>query len=206
MAIYHFKLPLTEEDVKKLKVGDSIYVSGDIVTARDDAHKHALHLKEKGEPLPVDFSKLAIYHCGPIMRKNEETGEWEVVAAGPTTSSRMEIFQDKFIEAFSTRLIIGKGGMGSRTTVACEKFGAVYAMFTGGAALLAADKVKRVKEVHWLDLLGMPECLWVLEVEEFGPLLVGIDSHGNNLFEENAQKTRDALPQAYQVIEQIMEE
>ncbi len=206
MAIYHLRLPLTEEDVKKLKVGDSIYVSGDIVTARDDAHKHALHLKEKGESLPVDFSKLAIYHCGPIMRKNEETREWEVVAAGPTTSSRMEIFQDKFIEAFGTKLIIGKGGMGPRTTAACEKFGAVYGMFTGGAALLAADKVKRVKEVHWLDLLGMPECLWVLEVEEFGPLLVGIDCHGNNLFEENAQKTRDALPQAYQVIEQIMEE
>ncbi len=206
MAIYHLKLPLTGEDVKKLKVGDSIYVSGDVVTARDDAHKHALHLKEKGEPLPVDFSKLAIYHCGPIMRKNEETGEWEVVAAGPTTSSRMEIFQDKFIEAFGTRLIIGKGGMGPRTTVACANFGAVYAMFTGGAALLAADKVKRVKEVHWLDLLGMPECLWVLEVEDFGPLLIGIDSHGNNLFEANAKKTRDTLPQAYQIIEQVMEE
>ena len=190
MTVYHLNLPLSEEDVRKLRIGDSIYVTGEIVTARDDAHKHALELHEKGEPLPVDFSKLGIYHCGPIMRKDEETGEWKVVVAGPTTSMRMELFQDKFIETFGTRLIIGKGGMGDRTAAACKKFGAVYAMFTGGAAILAADRIKRVKEVHWLELLGMPECLWVLEVEEFGPLLVAIDAEGNNLFKQNEEVTK----------------
>ncbi|MCY3414367.1 MAG: fumarate hydratase C-terminal domain-containing protein [Candidatus Heimdallarchaeota archaeon] len=189
MAIYKFQLPLTEEDVKKLKVGDNIYVTGQIVTARDDAHKHALSLFDKGEPLPVDFSKLAIYHAGPIMAK-DDNGEWYMVAGGPTTSTRMEIFQDEFIEKFGTKLIIGKGGMGERTTAACKKFGAVYGMFTGGAALLAANKVKKVVEVHWLDILGMPECLWVLEVEDYGPLAIGIDAHGNNFYTENDKLTR----------------
>ena len=204
MAAHTLKLPLTEEDVRKLKVGDNIYISGQIVTARDDAHKHALSLKEKGKPLPVDFGKLAIYHCGPIMKKNLE-GKWEMVAGGPTTSSRMEIFQDIFIEKFGTRLIIGKGGMGERTTVACQKFGAVYGMFTGGAALLAANAVKQVVEVHWYDLLGMPECLWVLEVDNFGPLMIGIDSHGNNFFTENAKKTMDMKAESYKLIERALE-
>ena len=131
MAIYHLTLPLSEEDIKKLQVGDNIFVTGKIVTARDDAHKHALALHEKGEPLPVNFKELGIYHCGPIMQK-DEMGEWKIIAGGPTTSNRMEIFQDIFIETFGSNLIIGKGGMGSRTTIACEKFGAVYGMFTGG--------------------------------------------------------------------------
>jgi len=204
MTIHKLTLPLTEEDVRKINVGDNIYVTGRIVTARDDAHKHALNLKEKGEPLPVDFGKLGIYHCGPIMQK-DETGTWHMVAGGPTTSSRMEIFQDKFIKNFGSRLIIGKGGMGSRTTAACEKYGAIYGMFTGGAALLAAAAVKKVVEVHWLELLGMPECLWVLEVEEFGPLMVGIDAHGNNFFSDNAKKTEAAREKAYSIIAGVME-
>ncbi len=197
MAIHHLDLPLSEEQVRSLNVGDSIYVTGQIVTARDDAHKHALKLHSEGKELPVDLGKLGIFHCGPIMRENAESGEWEVVAAGPTTSTRMELFQDEFIEAFGSNLIIGKGGMGTRTSNACKKFGAVYGMFTGGAALLAADQVSSVAEVHWFDLLGMPECLWVLNVKEFGPLMIGIDAHGNNLFTDNAQKTKEAVPAAH---------
>ncbi|MHA2503387.1 MAG: FumA C-terminus/TtdB family hydratase beta subunit [Candidatus Kariarchaeaceae archaeon] len=204
MAIYHLQLPLSEEDVKKLQIGDNIYVTGKIVTARDDAHKHALDLHAKGETLPVNFGELGIFHCGPIMQK-DETGKWNMVAGGPTTSNRMEIFQDIFIETFGSRLIIGKGGMGPRTTVACEKFGAVYGMFTGGAALLAAKGVKEVLEVHWYDLLGMPECLWVLQVEEFGPLMIGIDAHGNNFFEENRKKTMESKKDAYAIIDKTLE-
>lgn len=204
MAIYKLQLPLTEEDVKKLQVGDNIYVTGQIVTARDDAHKHALSLYNKGETLPVDFSKLAIYHAGPIMKK-DESGEWKMVAGGPTTSTRMEIFQDDFIKAFGSRLIIGKGGMGERTTKACQEFGAVYGMFTGGAALLAANKVKRIVEVHWLELLGMPECLWVLEVEEYGPLMVGIDAHGNNFFTKNNDKIMEKADKVKNKIPSILE-
>ncbi len=204
MAIYKLQLPLTEEDVKMLKVGDNIYVTGQIVTARDDAHKHALSMYNKGETLPVDFSKLAIYHAGPIMKKKGD--EWKMVAGGPTTSTRMEIFQDDFIKAFGTKLIIGKGGMGERTTAACKEFGAVYGMFTGGAALLAANKVKKVVEVHWLELLGMPECLWVLEVEDYGPLMVGIDAHGNNFFTKNAAKTMEKAEEMKKKVTEMLEE
>lgn len=181
MAIYKFKTPISEEDVRKLRVGDIIYVSGIMVTARDEAHKRALEYYEKGEKPPVDFEGIALYHCGPIVKKVND--EWVAVAAGPTTSTRMDLFEAEFIEKFNVRIIIGKGGMGEKTTKACEKYGAVYCAFVGGAAVLAANAIKRIKGVEWLDL-GMPEALWILEVENFGPLIVTIDSHGNNLHQE----------------------
>ena len=123
---------------------------------------------------------LAVYHCGPIMRRENSDG-WTAVAAGPTTSTRMEIYEKKFLRNFKPSVIIGKGGMGTKTAAAMAKYGAVYGAFTGGAAVLAVKAVKNVAAVIWLDL-GMPEAMWVLEVENFGPLVVGIDSSGNNLF------------------------
>ena len=176
---YHLKTPVKEDDVRKLKMGDQLYLSGTVITARDEAHLKALELHENGEEPPVDFRGVGIFHCGPIMKKIED--EWKVIAAGPTTSARMEIFQDNFIEAYRPAVIIGKGGMGDRTSKACQKFGCVYGAFTGGAALLAAQGIKNVKNVFWLEDLGMPECLWVYEVENFGPMIVTIDSHGNNM-------------------------
>jgi tartrate/fumarate subfamily iron-sulfur-dependent hydro-lyase beta chain len=115
-------------------------------------------------------------------------GGWEVVAAGPTTSARMEIFQDEFIKIFRPAIIIGKGGMGERTLLACKEYGCVYGVFTGGAALLAARGIARVEEVFWLEELGMPECLWVYRVEDFGPVTVAIDTHGVNLTEEVSKR------------------
>ena len=185
---YHLETPVKEEDIWKIKVGDLVFLSGTVITARDEAHLKALKMYEKGETLPVDFKGRGVYHCGPIMKKVD--GEWKVIAAGPTTSARMEIFEDKFIEAFRPAMIIGKGGMGERTARACEKHGCVYGYFTGGAAVLAADGVKRVKAVYWLEELGMPECLWVYETESFGPMLITIDSHGNNLTEDVKRKVK----------------
>lgn len=182
---YEINIPPTEEEIKKLSVGDVIYITGIMVTARDEAHKKAIEMHEKGEELPIDFSKVAVFHCGPIMKKNDG---WKVVAAGPTTSSRMELFEDKFLELFGTKIIIGKGGMGEKTAKACKQYGAIYCAFTGGAAVLAAQAIKKVRDVFWLDELGMPECLWVFEVERFGPLTVTIDTHGNNLTEEVKKK------------------
>ena len=109
------------------------------------------------------------------------SSEFFCIGKGPST--RMEMFQDRFIEAFKVRVVIGKGGMGGRTAEAMKKYGAVYGAFTGGAAVLAAKAVKRIVNVEWLDL-GMPEALWVLEAEDFGPLIVAIDSSGNNLYED----------------------
>jgi tartrate/fumarate subfamily iron-sulfur-dependent hydro-lyase beta chain len=183
---YHLKTPVPEAELRNLKVGDVIYLSGTVITARDEAHNKALELHEQGKKPPVDFRGVGVFHCGPIMRKNGKT--WEVVAAGPTTSTRMEIFEDKFIEAFKPAVIIGKGGMGERTSKACQKFGCVYTAFTGGAALLAAKGIKKVKDVFWLEELGMPECLWVYDAEDFGPLIVAIDSHGGNLTQEVGKK------------------
>ena len=191
---YHLKTPVTEAEIRKLKGGDVIYVTGTVITARDEAHGKALELHEKGDKLPVDFRGVGVFHCGPIMRKAGKG--WEVVAAGPTTSTRMEIFEDKFIEAFRPAVIIGKGGMGDKTAKACQKYGCIYSAFTGGAALLGAKCIKKVKDVFWLEELGMPECLWVYETQDFGPLIVTIDSHDANLTSDIAKKVninRDRL-------------
>jgi len=181
LAEYHLKTPISESEIRKLRVGDIVYLSGIIVTARDAGHSRALSLLAKGESLPIDLSGLAVYHCGPVVRKKD--GEWEIVAAGPTTSARMEAYEAEFIEKTGVRMIIGKGGMGSRTAEACKKYGAVYAIFTGGAAVLASRAMKRVVDVKWLDL-GVPEAMWIIEVEEFGPLMIAIDSTGENFYEK----------------------
>ncbi|MGC9345265.1 MAG: FumA C-terminus/TtdB family hydratase beta subunit [Candidatus Bathyarchaeales archaeon] len=195
MAVYKLKTPISEEEIRKLNVNDVLYISGTMVTARDQAHRRALEYFKQRKPLPINLEGLAVFHCGPIMKKEGE--KWFVVAAGPTTSTRMDIFEDEFIKSFKVRVIIGKGGMGNRTTEAMAKYGAVYGAFTGGAAILAAKAIKSVKSVEWLDL-GMPEAMWILEVEEFGPLTVAIDSHGNNLFEDVKRKVEENKQRVYQ--------
>jgi fumarate hydratase subunit beta len=185
MPIHKLKTPISEKEIRQLKVNDTLYITGTIVTARDQAHKRALEYAKKGKLLPIKLEGTAVYHCGPVMSKQDN--KWTAIAAGPTTSTRMEIFENQFISNFKPRVIIGKGGMGENTTSAMAKYGAVYGAFTGGAAVLAAKAVKNVKDVIWLDL-GMPDAMWVLEVNEFGPLLVAIDSHGNNLFTGIAEK------------------
>lgn len=194
---YHLKTPVPDAEIRKLKIGDLIYVTGTVITARDEAHLKALELHDRGEESPVDFGGVGIFHCGPIMKKVD--GEWTVVAAGPTTSARMEIFQDKFIEAYRPAIIIGKGGMGDRTARACQEYGCVYGAFTGGAAILAAMGIKKVRDVFWLEELGMPECLWVYETEDFGPMIVTIDTHGNNM-------TQDVKKQVTARMEKIVKE
>jgi fumarate hydratase subunit beta len=191
MAVYKLKTPISEADVRKLKVNDVLYITGTIVTARDQAHRRALEYFKEGKPLPVNLEGLAVFHCGPVMRK--EGDKWIAVAAGPTTSTRMDLFEDEFIRNFKVRVVIGKGGMGKKTTDAMERYGAVYGAFTGGAAILAAKAIKNVRSVEWFDL-GMPEAMWIFEAQEFGPLAVAIDSHGNNLFTD-VQKTVEANKQ-----------
>jgi fumarate hydratase subunit beta len=193
MAVYKLKTPISEEDVRKLKVNDTIYITGTLFTARDEAHHRALDFHKEGKELPIDLQGLAVFHCGPIVKKKED--EWIIVAAGPTTSTRMDLFEDEFIKNFRVRVVIGKGGMGKRTTDAMKKYGAVYGAFTGGAAVLAAKAIKKVRSVEWYDL-GMPEAMWVLQVADFGPLTVAIDAHGNNLFEdvrESVEKIRQKI-------------
>ena len=167
------KTPLSEEDVLNLRAGDVVHLSGTVYTARDSAHRKILELGEKGE-LSFELKGAVIYHCGPVVRKTR--GGYEIVSAGPTTSARMNGYLDTIL-GLGVRGIIGKGGM----EVEPFRGRAVYFAFTGGAGSLAAKSIKRVKAVHWLEELGIPEAVWVLEVRDF-PLIVAIDAHGNSLY------------------------
>jgi L(+)-tartrate dehydratase beta subunit len=174
--------PISDADIESLSIGDIIYLDGHLVTARDDVHHRLL---KQDRDLPVDLAGKAIFHAGPIMKKiQEKPGRYEVVSIGPTTSMRMEAYEEEFIRRTGVKLIVGKGGMGPQTTEGCRIYKAIHAVFPGGCAVLAATCVEDVESVEWLDL-GMPEAMWVLRVKEFGPLIVSIDTKGNNLFEKN---------------------
>ncbi|MHA1903256.1 MAG: FumA C-terminus/TtdB family hydratase beta subunit [Candidatus Thorarchaeota archaeon] len=182
MVEYHFTTPISEEEARKLKAGDVVYVTGEhVYTARDEAHERALHMFEKGEKPPVDFEGSVVYHVGPVAWQKD--GKWKIVSAGPTTSIRMELFEDEFLRKYKARIVIGKGGMGAKTLAALKEVGAVYCSFTGGCGALAAKGLKEVRAYEWQDL-GMPEALWVITAEKFGPLLVTMDSHGNSLHDD----------------------
>ena len=142
MGTLRLKTPIQKEEIKRAKVGDILFVSGTAITARDKAHIRALEYFKEGKKIPVEFKGLVVYHCGPLVR--EKDGGWEVMAAGPTTSARMEPMEDKFIEYFRPSLIVGKGGMGEKTANAAKKFGVLYCDFTGGTAVLAAKAIKKI--------------------------------------------------------------
>lgn len=178
MSIINLTLPLRNQDVRQLKRGDIVALTGTIFTARDAVHKY---LYEDGES-PVDFSGSAIYHCGPVTVK-DSNGQWKITAAGPTTSIREEPYMAKVIGEHGVKAVIGKGGMGKKTAKACIEHGCVYLTAYGGCAQLLADKIVRVKNVYFYDEFGAPEAIWELEVNSF-PAVVTIDSHGGNLHSE----------------------
>lgn len=172
--------PIRDEDLEDLEVGDVVYLTGRLVTCRDVAHRRLI---EQGRELPVDLEGGAIFHAGPIVRKKDD-GTFEMVSIGPTTSMRMEKFERAFIQQTGVKLIVGKGGMGPETAAGCQENKAVHAIFPGGCAVLAATLVEEIEGAEWQDL-GMPETLWVNRVREFGPLIISIDTKGNNLIQQN---------------------
>lgn len=172
--------PIADADLEALEIGDVFYLTGTLVTCRDVAHRRLIEL---GRELPVDLKGGAIFHAGPIVRETADGG-FEMVSIGPTTSMRMEKFERQFIAETGVKLIVGKGGMGPETVAGCREHKAVHAVFPGGCAVLAATRVEAIEGAEWRDL-GMPETLWVNRVREFGPLIVSIDTKGNNLFERN---------------------
>lgn len=177
--------PIKTEDLIDLRIGDVVYLTGTLVTCRDTGHKRRVLSNVKPK---VDLQGGAVFHAGPIVKKTND--KWEMVSVGPTTSMRMEKYEKEFIEATGVKLIIGKGGMGEKTTKACIDNKVVHTVFPGGAAVVAASEVEEITDVEWLDL-GMPEAFWVLKVKEFGPLIVSIDTKGNNLFENNKKLFND---------------
>ena len=173
------KTPIQSEDVEQLKIGDIVFLDGYLVTCRDMAHRRLIDM---GMQLPVELEGLAILHAGPIVTKDGDG--WKIVSIGPTTSMRMEVHEKEFIKQTGVKLVVGKGGMGPETVAGCAAHKAVHAVFPGGCAVLAASRVEEIERVEWLDL-GMPEALWVTRVKNFGPLIISIDTHGNNLFDKN---------------------
>ncbi|WP_263853635.1 L(+)-tartrate dehydratase subunit beta [Companilactobacillus jidongensis] len=180
MREFHLKTPIKDEDIADIRIGDIVYLDGIIVTCRDVAHRRVV---EEKRPLPVDVRGKAILHAGPIVRQKED-GSYEMVAVGPTTSSRMEKFEEQFVKETGVKLIVGKGGMGPGTERACKNYKALHLVYPAGNAVYAATKVERIIDAQWKDL-GMPETLWVNQVRDFGPLIVSIDTNGDNLFEKN---------------------
>jgi len=178
--------PISKEDVRKLKVGDIVYLNGIICTGRDEAHLITIEEKKA----PINLENGVIYHAGPIMK--QENGIWKCVAIGPTTSARMNNIEEEFIKITNISAIVGKGGMAEKLLNIFKSSGVVYLAAPGGCAALLADSVKEVKNVYHLEL-GMPEAFWELRVENFGPLIVGMDAQGNSLYSEVDKKVQENL-------------
>lgn len=202
MNRHNLTTPILPEDLQSINIGDFVYITGTIYTGRDHVHLRSITHEEE---LPVDLQGGVLFHAGPIIREREDScAGFEVVSVGPTTSMRMEKLEDIFISKTGIRLIIGKGGMGDKTTKACQDQGCIHAVYPGGCAVLAATQIKCVRSVNWLDL-GMPEAIWEMEVDNFGPLLVSIDVHGNNLFEQQRTLYRKRQEEALNEINQYIQ-
>ncbi len=174
--------PIKDEDLESLRIGDIVYLDGYLITGRDDVHQRLI---KQHKALPVDIAGKAIFHAGPIMKERaDQPGKYDVISIGPTTSMRMEKYEKEFLAETGVKVVVGKGGMGPKTAAGCKESKAIHTVFPGGCAVLAASCVEEVEAVEWLDL-GMPEAMWVMRVKHFGPLIVSIDTQGNNLFENN---------------------
>jgi fumarate hydratase class I len=176
--------PLTEAQMRALKVGDVVLITGEMYTGRDNVHAYLMK-----NPPPVDMNGTVLYHCGPVML--QEGGEWKVKAAGPTTSIREEPYQADVIKKYGVRAVIGKGGMGAKTLAAMKEVGAVYLNGIGGAAQYYARTVEKVLGVNLLEF-GIPEAMWHLRVKNFAAI-VTMDAHGNSLHADVEKLTGEAL-------------
>ncbi len=180
------QMPLTEEDVRGLRVGDVVILNGEMHTGRDALHKHLMD-----HDAPLDLNGGVIYHCGPVMLKDEDG--WHVKAAGPTTSIREEPYQGDILKKFGLRAVIGKGGMGPKTLAALKEHGAVYLNAVGGAAQYYAECIKKVNGVDFMEF-GIPEAMWHLQVEGFAAI-VTMDAHGNSLHADVDKDSKAKLEQ-----------
>jgi len=195
-------MPISDEEIRELKIGDTVYLNGIMLTGRDDVHKWMIDtfIEKNREPSVDDrevYEKMlpildggVIYHCGPVVKKLED-GSYIFVAAGPTTSIREEPYQSRIMAHFNAKGVIGKGGMGAQTLKGCQEIPAVYLHAIGGAATLIAESVEEVLDVYKLDF-GVPEAIWVLKVKDF-PVVVTMDSHGESIHNEIQSRSKIVL-------------
>lgn len=178
---YELNTPLDDSDINKLKAGDTVYLTGKIYTARDSAHKRIIESNA-----PIDLEGVVLFHAGPIIKENDD--EYEIVAVGPTTSMRMNPYEADVLD-MGVKAIIGKGGMDENTQEALVRNNAVFLTAVGGCAALYVSSINKVDCVYWLDL-GMPEAIWQLDVERFGPLIVTMDSNNVNLYKKDKEDSK----------------
>jgi fumarate hydratase subunit beta len=195
-------IPISDEEIRSLKMGDPVALNGIMITGRDAVHKWMVDtfIKKTRQPQGDDNEVYeaikpllkggVIYHCGPVV-SGLDTGDYHFVAAGPTTSSREEPYQGDVMHHFDVKGVIGKGGMGPKTLLACQEVPGVYLHAVGGAATLIAQSVQKVLGVYKLDF-GVPEAMWVIEVKDF-PVVVTMDSHGDSLHVDIEKKSRAVL-------------
>jgi fumarate hydratase class I len=200
--MHELNIPIADEAVRKLRVGDTVFLNGTIITGRDTVHKWMIDtfIKQTRDPQGDDIEVYeaikptldggAIYHCGPVVA-GLDTGDYKFVAAGPTTSTREEPYQGDVMRHFNAKAVIGKGGMGPKTLQACEEVPCVYLHAIGGAASLIAQSVEKVERVYKLEF-GVPEAMWVIQVEDF-PAVVTMDSHGESLHERVLAASKGVL-------------
>jgi fumarate hydratase subunit beta len=186
---YHLATPLAKTTTEELRAGDVVYISGVFITARDKAHVRMAEYFKERKSLPFKLEGAVIFHGAPIVKK--ERGEWKIVAIGPTTSARMNDLEPAVIR-HGVAAIVGKGGMGPDVLAALGENGAVYLSMTGGTAVLGARMVKKVLGLAWEDL-GMSEAVWLLEVEDFGPLTVTMDAHRGDLYDAVRRKVSENI-------------
>ena len=196
------QFPISVEAIHDLNVGDSVLLSGVMITGRDTVHKWLVDtfIKKTASPAGMTWRYYeaikplldsgVIYHCGPVVA-GLDTKEYRFIAAGPTTSIREEPYQGDVMRLLNVRGVIGKGGMGAKTLQACQEVGGVYFHAIGGAAAFIAESVKKVLGVYKLDF-GVPEAIWVIEVKDF-PVVVTMDSHGGSLHKDVRERSREVL-------------
>ena len=192
LGMTRLSYPFSEKAIRALKAGEAVSITGRIYTGRDKFHKFFAD----GGKLPVDFRDGALYHCGPVVIKEDlsrktEDG-WLVVAAGPTTSVRENPYEPDFIAKSGVRIIIGKGGMDANTLAAMKKHGCVYVQAVGGGGAIYADAVKNVAGVSMLDEFGAAEAIWHLDVVDFRGV-VAMDAYGCSLFDTVREKSQKLL-------------
>jgi fumarate hydratase subunit beta len=176
---YRLNTPISKSSVERLAVGDVVYLTGEMITARDKAHIRMAEYFTAGKQLPFRLEGAVVFHGAPIVKESD--GGWEIVAIGPTTSARMNSLEPAVIR-HGASLIVGKGGMDTGVGETLQECGSAYLSMTGGAAVLGARMVKAVRGVEWKDL-GLAEAVWRLEVADFGPLTVTMDAHGGDLYD-----------------------
>ena len=194
MAHYRLKTPLSESDVRQLRAGDTVTIDGHIFGIRDATQ---IAIFDRGRKPEVDLTGAVLLHVAPNVKKVGE-GKYESVCVGTTTSTRMNRFTEGLLRDYGVRAITGKGGLYQDSVDALQKYGGVYLAIVGGAASVETLQVEEIEEVYYEDL--MPECLWKFRVKDFGPLVVGIDSHGHNLYADVKARVKDNLKKAYKAV------